>query len=67
MYRVAHIQVFDFMDQVHVSSTIRTYELGEGAEMHNDLESVTCTVQGTGETDPHRWLADALVALIEAL
>jgi len=67
LYRTAQVTIFDMMDKQHVAVTVRTYEFGAGADMHNDLENLSITVDGTGEQDGHRWLADALVALIEAL
>lgn len=63
MQTIATVQIYDVMDQVHISLQVRQQE--------NDVspwETVMLevgTYPGTGESEPREWLRDSLVALIE--
>jgi len=65
MRYVAHVHMLDLLD------TIVVYAEVVGADSFSrELAPVfkqSTTVQGIGEDDPVRWLADALVALLETL
>lgn len=66
MYRVATVQAFDVLDQVHVSAQVTLYE-GSLERTHSIEFSCATTVDGVGSGDGAVWLRDALVALAETL
>lgn len=60
------MSAYDVMDYVHVALTLFSQQdVAEG--IGSALVHVTTTVEGTGESDPHEWIRDALVAALEAL
>jgi len=62
----ARISVYDVMDQVHVHAYVmETTEPQAGRR--KPVAAASTTVSGVGESDPYRWLQEALVALAELL
>jgi len=66
MWYAATINAFDLIDRVHVSAIVRCHEV-DGEGMTTVVWQGASTVAGVGEADPHLWLKDALVALLETL
>jgi hypothetical protein len=66
MWYAATLNAFDCLERVHVSVVIRAHPDG-GADVTAVVWQGSVTVEGVGEADPQRWLADALVALVETL
>lgn len=66
MWYSATINAYDVMGQIHITASVRVApSAGEQLERLELLASTT--VSGTGETNPSRWLEDALVGLLESL
>lgn len=64
-HRTATLSVYDMFGQIFVSVTIRDHDLtGEFAEEPEFRCSTT--VRSTGEAEPHEWLAQALLGLLES-
>ena len=60
------VHAHDMLDQVAITATLHDWDVPpEDRPMLVGRWSET--VQGTGESDPHVWTRDALVAIIEAL
>lgn len=60
------LSAYDVMDQIWVSLTLHSQQdVAEG--IGSALVHVSTSVAGTGETDPHAWIRDALVAALEAI
>lgn len=66
MRYVANVHVIDVLDQVWVSATVRD-ELQPGSGVTVEVAALSDTFAGVGEPDPHEWLRDALIGLLEAL
>lgn len=66
MWYAASVNAFDAMDTVTVAAVLRVRSEDQTNEVVASRTYVT-TFPGTGETDPDRWLRDALVALAETL
>lgn len=66
MYYVATVHAYDVMGEIQVGGKVRLYE-GSLADGSRIAFECTTTFQGTGESDPRRWLEDALVGLLEAM
>jgi hypothetical protein len=62
----ARITAYDLFDQVAIGARVWDSHETEGVK-GLDLVWVTTTFPGEGQTDPRRWLAEALVALLEQL
>lgn len=62
---MATLTAYDMFGEVFVTVTVRDHDLrGEDAvapEFH-----CSTTIRSTGESEPHEWLAQALVGLMEA-
>lgn len=57
-------RAWDFMDQVSIAVTVwEAPEVGLGGRAK--VLGFTTTLAGVGESDPHEWLRDILVALLE--
>lgn len=65
MMFIATVSAYDSMGVVHVTSNVYLTEQPSTSPVERVYTS-TVTVQGVGESDPRRWLRDALVALAEA-
>jgi len=63
MRYTASIYINDVMDQVVLSVKVIGSD-GWSDRSDLSLEFVT-QIRGVGETDPHEWLRDALIALVE--
>ena len=67
MYRTATVTIFDVMDQVHVTATIRSYgDPSAARHLHEDTQ-VSVDLESTGESNDERWLLNAIIALAERL
>ena len=66
MWYSATLDAYDVMDRVHVIARVRCTTAHREEAIETVLHLPT-TFLGTGETDPRRWLEDALVAMLEAL
>lgn len=66
MKRILSIHGYDCLDQINYACRIREYQ-----DYENDVSSLLVSVQGTlpgrGLDDPHDWLRDVLVAVLESL
>ena len=59
------IYAYDVMDRVQF--TVRIGRLPDDADSHVSWSTmVSDAIPSTGETDPHEWLRDVLVAILEA-
>lgn len=62
----ARITAYDMLDEVCVVSVLWSFQ-GLRRDPEEPVLRTSVQVQGTGESDPRRWLRDALVALAETL
>lgn len=62
----ASIHAYDVMDRVHI--TVRVWQQAEAqSEPIRELLQASTDIPGVGETDPSRWIRDALVGALERL
>lgn len=66
MWYAATVNCFDLIDKIHVSAVIRQHAI-DGVATTVVVWQGSATFDGVGEADPHRWLSDALVGLLETL
>lgn len=66
MYLMTTVHAYDALGTVQISAVVREHLAGEEWQI-TDVFSCATAVDGVGETDPRRWLRDALVALAETL
>lgn len=62
----ASIHAYDVMGNVFVTATVRQSQ-PVGEDPKETVTVASTTFPGVGEDDPHEWLRDALVGLLEAL
>lgn len=62
-YRL-HLSAWDIMGNVHVAASLFDDQL-EVKEHREPVWEATVEVRGVGESEPHEWIRDALVALLE--
>ena len=63
---MATAHAYDVMGSVFITAEVRSAEGPQGTPPSVVLRATT-TVDGVGETNPHDWLSDVLVALLETL
>lgn len=61
----ARVTIYDVMDQVQVTCFIKSMPDDPSGPVEWS-RLVVETIPGRGTTDPHEWLRDALVAVLEA-
>lgn len=66
MYRVATIAVYDVLETVHITATVRLWDglITDGSDVEFTCDT---TVQGVGSAEGREWLRDALIGMIESL
>ena len=65
MQHIATVHMYDVLDQITVSAMVREKDAFESD--WETVVSVTVGVTSDGESEPQRWLREALIALIESL
>ncbi len=62
---VAQVTLYDVLDTVNATIRVQDYDIPDG-EIRTSLTcSFTCP--GTGESDPKKWIRDALMWAVEGL
>lgn len=64
-HRTATLSAYDMFGQVHVTVTIRDHDV-PGEWVEEPEYACSTTIQSTGESEPHEWLAQALLGLLES-
>lgn len=64
-YRL-YLSAWDIMDNVYVAVGVYD-DSGEREDDGVRCVELKTTIRGTGESDPHEWARDALIAALESL
>lgn len=65
MHRTATVTAYDMLDQIVVTVTVKQWDQPEDLILREPEFSCTATIPSTGEDEPHEWLAQALLGLLE--